>query len=104
VFEVRQTAEFSRWLASLKDSVARAAVLTRLFRLSTGNPGDHKSVGRGVSELRIDVGPGYRVYYMRADRYVVLVLGGGDKSTQSRDIRRAIQLLTDLRAMPRKGT
>jgi putative addiction module killer protein len=98
MFEVRQTAEFSRWLVALSDPVGRAAVLTRLGRLGLGNAGDAKSVGAGVSELRIDVGPGYRAYYMRVGEKVYLMLGGGDKSSQAKDIDRAISMAAELKS------
>jgi putative addiction module killer protein len=101
MFEVRQTAEFSSWLAALSDRIARAAILTRLARLALGNPGDVKAVGAGVSELRIDVGAGYRAYYMRAAERVYLMLGSGDKSTQAKDIRRAGEMANALRAVSR---
>lgn len=101
MFEVRRTAAFSAWLDSLSDRLGRAAVLTRLARLTLGNPGDARPVGSGVSELRIDVGPGYRVYYLRAGQAVYLVLGGGDKSTQVADIRRAVEMAEALRAIER---
>ena len=98
MFEIQQTAEFSRWLAHLRDATGRAAILARLGRLALGNAGDAKPVGSGVSELRIDVGPGYRTYYMRSGERIYLVLGGGDKSTQARDIARAIAMADALRA------
>jgi putative addiction module killer protein len=101
MFEVRQTAEFSRWLAALSDPVGRAAILTRLARLALGNPGDSKLVGAGVSELRIDVGPGYRAYYMRAGESVYLMLGAGDKSSQAKDIDRAIKMASELKSAAR---
>jgi putative addiction module killer protein len=98
MLEVRQTAELSRWLATLKDLIARAAIVARLRRLSLGNPGDVRPVGEGVSELRIDVGPGYRAYYLRVEQLAVLMLAGGDKSSQDRDIRRALDMARDIRA------
>ncbi|MGH8229173.1 MAG: type II toxin-antitoxin system RelE/ParE family toxin [Steroidobacteraceae bacterium] len=101
MFEVRQTAEFSRWLGELPDPVGRAAVLTRLARLGLGNPGDVKSVGARVWELRIDVGPGYRAYYMRAGEQVYLMLGGGDKSSQAKDVDRAIRMAGELKSAAR---
>lgn len=101
MFEVRQTAEFSRWLAALSDPVGRAAILTRLARLALGNPGDAKLIGAGVSELRIDVGPGYRAYYMRVGESVYLVLGAGDKSSQAKDIDRAIKMASELKSAAR---
>lgn len=102
MFEVRQTAEFSRWLAAVPDPVGRAAILTRLGRLALGNPGDVKPVGSGVSELRIDVGPGYRAYYMRSGERIFLMLAGGDKSTQTKDIQRAVEMAKALKAAERK--
>jgi putative addiction module killer protein len=108
MFEVRRTAEFSEWLGALADIKARAAILARILRLGRGNPGDVKSVGSGVSELRIDVGPGYRAYYMRVGQQVLLMLGGGDKSSQAQDIRRVTKMADALRttakpAQPRRS-
>lgn len=89
VFEVRQTGVFSRWFDSLRDQQARARSLVRIRRLSLGNPGDVLSVGEGVSEMRVDYGPGYRVYHIqRGEKYVVL-LTGRDKRGQDRDIKAA---------------
>ena len=96
--EVQRTAEFTEWLQAVQDSIARAAILARLDRLALGNPGDARSVGEGVSELRIEVGPGYRAYYMRIGAVTLLMLAGGDKSTQDRDIQRALQMSRELRA------
>ena len=90
--ELIRSGTFDRWLASLRDRQARSRILVRLDRLAAGNAGDVKPVGEGISEMRIDHGPGYRVYFMhRGDRLVVL-LCGGDKSSQTRDIRRAMAL------------
>jgi putative addiction module killer protein len=89
MIEVRQTEAFSDWLSSLKDVRAKARIAERVRRMALGNFGDAKSVGQGVSELRIDYGPGYRAYFVRRDEVVVLLLCGGDKSTQQRDVRRA---------------
>ena len=89
---VTRTDEFDRWLARLKDPRALAKILIRIERLELGNPGDVKAVGGGISEMRIDYGLGYRVYYKRMDEELVLLLCGGDKSTQDRDIRRAKEL------------
>ena len=89
MFTVAQTEAFEDWLASLKDVRARAKIFTRIDRLINGNPGDVKAVGNGVSEMRIDHGQGYRVYYKQTGKELVLLLCGGDKSSQSRDIERA---------------
>ena len=94
--EVRKTREFQEWLDGLKDPRAYARVETRIFRLSLGLPGDVKPVGKGVSELRIDEGPGYRVYFTKRGRTLIVILAGGDKSTQDRDIRTAIKLASTL--------
>ncbi len=85
--EVRKTETFAKWLDALKDIRARARILVRIERLAAGNPGDVKPVGGGVSELRIDYGPGYRVYYKKHGRQVVILLAGGDKRTQSKAIK-----------------
>jgi putative addiction module killer protein len=97
VIEVRQTAVFRDWMADLNDIRARARIADRIDRLTLGNPGDVKSVGEGVSELRIDYGPGYRLYFTRRGQRLVLLLCGGDKSTQNRDIDRAKALLKELK-------
>ena len=88
---------FAEWLYSLSDRNAAARVQIRLERLRLGNFGDARSLGKGLSELRIDIGPGYRVYFMVEGRSVVMLLCGGDKSTQQKDIRRAREYLTDYR-------
>ena len=89
--EIRQTEEFRRWLTELRDPVARAKVLVRINRLSVdGHFGDVKPVGRGVLEMRIPHGPGYRVYLITMEERLVILLAGGTKSTQARDIERAI--------------
>ncbi len=87
---------FAAWLDGLRDVAGRARVMARIDRLAAGNPGDVRPVGDGVSELRIRVGPGYRVYYVRRGHEVVILLAGGDKSTQSRDIRTAQRLARNL--------
>ena len=92
MFEVRSSEAFSKWYDSLRDRNARARIQARIDRLELGNPGDMKPVGEGVSEMRIDYGPGYRVYFMHRDRQVVLLLGGGTKQSQRRDIAQAIAL------------
>ena len=90
MYEIRRSTAFDAWLTNLNDSNARARIAARIDRLALGNPGDVKPVGSGVSELRIDYGPGYRVYYARTDRIVYLPLSGGTKATQDPDIKRAI--------------
>ncbi len=87
--EVQQTESFARWLAGLRDGRARARINARIRRLSVGNPGDVKPVGEGVLEMRIDYGPGYRVYYAQHGAALVILLAGGDKRTQDRDITTA---------------
>ncbi|NUQ77825.1 MAG: type II toxin-antitoxin system RelE/ParE family toxin [Polyangiaceae bacterium] len=94
--EVRQTEIFSTWLDSLNDIRAKARVLVRIERLTGGNPGDVKPVGEGVSEMRIDYGPGYRVYFTRSGRALIILLAGGDKRTQDKDIKMAIRLARNL--------
>lgn len=96
MIEVRQTEEYSDWFANLRDKQARARINTRIRRLSLGNPGDVEPVGEGVSELRIDYGPGYRVYFFQRDREVVILLAGGDKRTQQKDIQTALELVRNL--------
>jgi len=96
VIEIRQTLVFSAWLERLKDRSARARIQVRLDRLALGLVGDVKPVGGGVSELRVDYGPGYRVYFKQQGRELVLLLIGGDKRTQSRDIERAVAMARDL--------
>jgi putative addiction module killer protein len=96
MLEVRQTSVYSEWFADLRDRTAKVRIDIRVRRLSLGNPGDVKPVGEGVSELRVDHGPGYRVYFIqKADVYIVL-LAGGDKSTQEYDIRKAKALAREL--------
>lgn len=94
--EVRETPEFSRWLAALRDQRAVLHIVRRISRVAAGNTGDAKSVGGTVSELRIDYGPGYRVYFTRRGQMVVILLCGGDKRTQSRDIRKAMEIAEKL--------
>jgi putative addiction module killer protein len=96
VFEIRKTEAFARWLDGLRDVRARARVQVRIERLAAGNPGDSRPVGGGVSELRIDYGPGYRVYFKYVGREIVILLAGGDKRTQSADIRTALRLARNL--------
>ena len=96
MLELRRTDVFARWLDELRDIKARARILVRLDRLAEGNLGDVKPVGEGVSELRIDYGPGYRVYYKKQGRTIIILLSGGDKRTQKRDIARAQRLARNL--------
>ena len=95
MFEVRETEEFSAWLAALRDLRGRAKILVRIHRLAQGNPGDVKSVGQGVSELRIDFGPGYRVYFTKRGAAILILLCGGDKKSQAKDIARAERLAAE---------
>lgn len=94
--EVRKTPEFQAWMDGLNDVRAYARIETRIFRLGLGLPGDVKPVGHGVSELRIDYGPVYRVYFCRAGKSMIFLLAGGDKSTQVQDIRTALKLAKQL--------
>ncbi len=96
MFELRKTEVYAKWLDNLRDPRARARILVRVERLAAGNPGDVRPVGRGVSELRIDYGPGYRVYFSKQDRTIIVLLAGGDKRTQSRDIETALDLARNL--------
>ena len=86
---IRRTEEFAKWLRDLKDLRGRAKIFDRLDRLADGNPGNARSVGAGIVELKIDYGPGYRVYYVQHGELLILLLCGGDKSTQTKDIQRA---------------
>jgi putative addiction module killer protein len=92
VIEIRETEIFASWLRALRDSQARARIAARVQRLAFGNPGDVRPVGEGVSELRIHYGPGYRVYYIQRAAVLIVLLCGGDKSTQDRDIEAAKRL------------
>ncbi len=92
MIEVRQTETFRAWLDGLRDDNARVRIGIRIQRLERGNPGDVKSVGNGVSEMRIDYGPGYRMYFVQRGKTVVILLCGGDKRSQARDIARAIEM------------
>ncbi len=96
VVEVRQTEVYARWFRRLRDRQARVRIDNRIRRLSLGNPGDVRPVGEGVSEIRIDYGPGYRVYFAQLGRTLVVLLAGGDKDSQSRDIQRALELARGL--------
>ncbi len=96
MIEIRQTDEYESWFESLRDREARFRIIARIRRLSLGNLGDVKPVGEGVSELRITYGPGYRVYIKQRGKTLIVLLAGGDKSSQKRDIERAKQLARDL--------
>lgn len=96
MIDVRQTDDFARWLHRLKDADAAARILQRIRRAELGNMGDCKSVGDGVMEMRVDCGPGYRVYFARRGTTIVVLLCGGDKTTQQRDIARAKKLMEQL--------
>jgi putative addiction module killer protein len=96
VIEIRETETFSRWLTALRDAQAKARIAARVRRLAFGNPGDVKSVGEGVSELRIHYGPGYRVYFVQRGALLIVLLCGGDKKTQPKDIEAAKQLATEI--------
>lgn len=93
---IQQTETYAKWFAGLRDRVARSRIDIRIRRLSLGNAGDAKPVGDGVSELRIDHGPGYRVYFIQRGDVLIVLLAGGDKSTQDKDIRKAKALAKDL--------
>ena len=93
--EIRQTDVYARWFRRLRDREARARIDSRIRRLSLGNPGDLRPVGEGVSEMRIDYGPGHRVYFLQRGQALVVILAGGDKGSQERDIRRALELARD---------
>lgn len=96
MLEIRKTQAFAKWLDGLRDIRARARVQVRIERLGAGNVGDAKPVGEGVSEMRIDYGPGYRVYFTKRGREVIVLLAGGDKRTQDADIRTALRLARSL--------
>ena len=96
MLEIRKTDTCAKWFDGLRDIHARARVQARVERLAMGNPGDVKPVGEGVSELRIDYGPGYRVYYTMRGRTLIILLAGGDKRTQTADIKTALRLAHNL--------
>jgi putative addiction module killer protein len=93
MIQVEVTIEFDKWLRGLRDLQAKERIFERIRRLRDGNPGDVKSVGKGVSEMRINYGPGYRLYYTQRGKALVLLLCGGDKSSQKADIARAIAMV-----------
>lgn len=96
MIEIRKTETYAKWLNGLRDVRARARILVRIERLATGNPGDVRPIGEGVSELRIDYGPGYRMYFTKHGQAVVILLAGGDKRTQAKDIKTALSLARNL--------
>ena len=96
MIDIRQTEVFSKWLRDLRDHQARARIQVRIDRLHLGLTGDVRPVGEGISELRIDYGPGYRIYFVQRGRELVILLAGGDKRTQNRDIKTAIKLARNL--------
>jgi len=96
MIEIRKTETFAKWIDELQDIRARARILVRIERLAAGNPGDVKPIGEGVSEMRIDSGPGYRVYFRKIGQKAVILLAGGDKNTQSKDIKTALCLSGNL--------
>ena len=97
MIQIQQTEAYVEWFSELRDRVARARIDIHIRRLSLGNPGDAKPVGDGVSKLRVDHGPGYRVYFIQRGEVVIVLLAGGDKSTQDKDIRTAKALAKDLK-------
>ena len=96
MIEIRKTDFFAQWLDNLNDIRARARIQVRIERLAAGNPGDVEPVGEGVSELRINYGPGYRVYFKKRGQELIILLAGGDKSTQAKDIKTALRLARNL--------
>jgi putative addiction module killer protein len=96
VLQIRKTDVYAEWIDNLRDLQGRARILVRVERLASGNPGDVKAISGGVSELRVHVGPGYRVYFTQRGHDIVILLAGGDKSSQSTDIQTALQLAKTL--------
>jgi len=96
MIEIRKTELFAKWLDNLRDIKAKARILVRIERLAMGNTGDVKPVGEGISEMRIDYGPGYRVYFTKRGSELIILLAGGDKSSQTGDIKVAMRLARDL--------
>jgi len=96
MYTIKQTNIFSEWLSNLKDTKGKIAILRRIDRIKAGNFGDYKSLGNNISELRITTGPGYRVYYTKKDKEIIILLIGGDKKTQSNDIQKAKEILKEL--------
>ena len=96
MIEIHKTEHYARWLDCLRDVRARAKIQVRVERLAAGNPGDVRPVGEGVSELRIDYGPGYRVYFTKRESQLIVLLAGGNKSSQAADIKKALRLARNL--------
>ena len=96
MIEIRKTETFAKWIDNLSDLSARAKILVRIERLAAGNPGNVEPVGEGISELKIDYGPGYRVYYKKVGESIVILLAGGNKHSQSKDIKTAKRLANNL--------
>jgi len=97
MIQIQQTEAYAKWFSGLRDRVARAPIDVRIRRLSLGNAGDAKPVGDGVSELKVDHGPGYRIYFIQRSEVLIVLLAGGDKSTQDKDIRNAKALAKDFK-------
>lgn len=93
--EIHKSATFDKWLLGLRDRAARARIEARIARMALGNPGDVKPVRNGIHEMRIDYGPGYRVYFLQSGQTIIVLLAGGDKRTQDADINRAIEIARD---------
>ncbi|MDR2239570.1 MAG: type II toxin-antitoxin system RelE/ParE family toxin [Zoogloeaceae bacterium] len=92
MYEIRTTEIFDAWFSGLRDRQARSRIAVRIGRLAEGNPGQHRNLANGVAEMKIDCGPGYRVYYVERDGIAYVLLAGGDKSSQQRDIKTALSL------------
>lgn len=96
MYLIKETNIFSKWLSKLKDTKGKVSILRRIDRMKLGNFGDHKSVGNNISELRITIGPGYRVYYTQQESEIIILLVGGDKASQTDDIKKANEILEEL--------
>ncbi|HSH91430.1 MAG TPA: type II toxin-antitoxin system RelE/ParE family toxin [Ramlibacter sp.] len=96
MLEIRQTPQYLEWIKSLRDALTRKRIEARVFRLAHGNPGDHRNLTDGVTEMRLDFGPGWRVYFTQRGNTLVVLLCGGDKSSQDRDIELALHLAKEL--------
>ena len=99
MYSVYRTDEFDRWLSRLRDAKAKARIIARIRSAELGNLGDCKSVGGSISEMRVDTGPGYRIYFTKRGRYLILLLNGGDKSSQARNIVRASELAKQIKGI-----